>query len=173
MLPVVRAAEQFVRDARLAKASGGPALPFVQRLALAVDAGMRELLPARKSPVARYGSIRLAGTGTMTVGGTVTPAAVLTGSGSLTPPRMVFLGDAGTASDNLAVEVIDSRSGLLGLSYGQLLPLVLIWLIVLVIPALVQQANLSPEIQVTLDAYDGVLAALAVGVTFRFLDKRK
>jgi hypothetical protein len=48
--PIVQAADQFVRDARRAKASGGPALPFAQRLALAVDAGMRELLPSRKRP---------------------------------------------------------------------------------------------------------------------------
>jgi hypothetical protein len=41
--PIVQSAEQFVRDARRAKADSGPALPFAQRVALAVDAGMREL----------------------------------------------------------------------------------------------------------------------------------
>ena len=45
---ILQAAEQFVRDARRAKGSGGPALPLPQRVALAVDVGVRELLPARK-----------------------------------------------------------------------------------------------------------------------------
>ncbi len=52
-MPVVRAVDQFLRDARRAKASGGPALPIVQRVALAVDAAMREILPARLDATAQ------------------------------------------------------------------------------------------------------------------------
>jgi hypothetical protein len=47
--PIVQAAEQFVRDARRVKGRGGPALPFPQRVALAVDAGMRELLASAQA----------------------------------------------------------------------------------------------------------------------------
>jgi hypothetical protein len=45
------AAEQFVRDARRAKTSGRPALPFAEWVALAVDAGLRELRPSPGSLV--------------------------------------------------------------------------------------------------------------------------
>ena len=55
----------------------------------------------------------------------------------------------------------------------QILALVLLWLVVLAVPAAVTATDLSPEVQAALDAYDGILAALAVEITFRILDKRK
>jgi hypothetical protein len=42
--PIVKSVEQIVRDARLAKASCGPALPIVQRVALVVDPSWANLV---------------------------------------------------------------------------------------------------------------------------------
>ena len=41
--PIAKAFDRFLRDARKAKTSGGPALPLVQRVALMADASMPRL----------------------------------------------------------------------------------------------------------------------------------
>lgn len=88
LLPLVRAVDQIVRDARLAKASGGPALPTVQRVALAVDAAMREILPARMDATAQPATLEVS----------VAFPAVIIGSGGVTLPPM-RLGGQGTVQD--------------------------------------------------------------------------
>ena len=149
-MPIVRAVDQFVRDARMAKASGGPALPIVQRVALAVDAAVREIMPARLDATAQPA----------TVEGSVAFPAVIVGSGGLALPR-VGIAVQGTVRDRRSVTA------------GQVLVLVVVWLLVLVMPVAIADTNLSPETQQTLDAYYGAVAALAAGLTFYILDKRR
>lgn len=57
--PIAKAVDQFLRDARQAKTSGGPALPLVQRLALMADASLRELLSTDERQVAHQGDGRI------------------------------------------------------------------------------------------------------------------
>lgn len=98
--PIVQAAEQFVRDARRAKTSGRPALPFAQRVAFAVDAGIRELLPSAPLHATAQPS---------TIEASVSIPTPVIGTGSLTLPRMVFSGQG----------VVENRaSGLAALSDG-------------------------------------------------------
>lgn len=58
----------------MAKASGGPPLPIVQRVALAVDAAMREILPARLDATAQPATVEVS----------VAFPAVIVGSGGVT-----------------------------------------------------------------------------------------
>ncbi len=103
--PIVQAAEQFVRDSRQAKTSGGPALPFAQRVALAVDAGIRELLPARE-PVVHE----------VTLSTTVIGTASLTGVGTVTARGSIALPQMGIAAQGT---VEDRRGWLTGMTDGQ------------------------------------------------------
>jgi hypothetical protein len=65
-------AERIMRDARQGKTSGvGPVPPFQQRLVHAVDAAMRELVPARQ-PVAHQRAAQLTVAPVMTATATVT-----------------------------------------------------------------------------------------------------
>jgi hypothetical protein len=162
--PIVQAAEQFVRDARRVKGRGGPALPFPQRVALAVDAGMRELLPARRQPVAHQATASLTVTPVLKATAEVAAAAGIAPS----PTVYVYDGDVITFSESASVEVRDSRNDMA----GRILALVLVWLIVLVIPVAAWDANLPPEVQALVDAYDGILANVAVAITFDILGMR-
>jgi len=107
--PLVQAAEQFVRDSRRAKTSGGPALPFAQRVALAVDAGLRELLPARMDAIVHPATLETS---------VAFPApTVITGSGGVALPKMSLSGQ-GT--------VENPPSGQAERSVGQIFALVLV-----------------------------------------------
>jgi hypothetical protein len=98
----------------------------------------------------------------------------INGGVALSPTVFVSDRDVITLSETASVEEFDSRRRVLaGLSDGQILTLVLIWLIVLVIPAAAWDANLPTEIQALVDVYDGVLANVAVAITFDILGKRK
>jgi hypothetical protein len=165
--PIVKAAEQFVRDARRAKGSGGPALPFPQRVALAMDAGVRELLPARKQPAAHQRSAALKVNVAMTATAEVAAAAGL----ALSPTVYVYDGDVITVSESASVEVRGSwRSGLAALSDGEILFLILVWLYALVLPWF--GSALPPELHSMLtDGY--ATFALALAITWRLLDKKR
>jgi hypothetical protein len=149
--PLVQAAEQFVRDSRQAKTSGGPALPLAQRMALAVDAGLRELLPARMDADVRPVTIEVS----------VAFPAVIVASGGLVLSPMSIAGQ-GTVEDR--------PSGLAALSDGQIVVLVLVWLFASVLPLL--GSALPPELQAMLsDSY--ATFAFALSITWRIRDKRK
>ena len=148
--PIVQAAQQFVRDARRAKASGRPALPFAQRVALAVDAGLRELLPARMDADVRP----------VTLEASVAFPAVIVASGGLVLSPVSIAGQ-GTVQDRRAVIA------------GQVLVLLIVWLLVLVLPVAIAMAGLSPDTQLILDTYYAALLAIAVEVTRRCLDKHR
>jgi len=169
MEPVVRAAQQFVRDAQQAKARGGPALPFAQRVALAVDAGIRELVPEPKRPVAHHRTAGLVVNISSAASARVTTGAGLT----IQPVFGAVRGDTAAATETVAVEVLDSRRGLAGLNAGQILALVLVWLLLLAMPVAIVDAKLSQEAQQAAEAYYAVAVALAVKITFRIVDTRK
>ncbi len=151
--PIVQAVEQFVRDSRRAKIGRGPALPFAQRVALAVDAGMRELLPAPLHadvhPLTIEASVSIP-----------TPT-VITGSGSVALPKMSLSGQ-GTVENR--------RSGVAALSAGQILALALIWVVAYVLPIYLYSQSSTPS---TLIEGDVAAFALAYDITCRILDKRK
>jgi len=148
--PILQAAQQFVRDAQRTKAYGGLALPFAQRVALAVDAGLRELLPARMDADVRP----------VTLEASVAFPAVIVASGGLMLSPMSIAGQ-GTVQDRRAVIA------------GQVLVLVIVWLLVLVLPVAIAMAGLSPDTQLILDTYYAALPAIAVEITRRRLDKHR
>ncbi len=162
--PIAQAAEQFVRDARRAKTTGGPPLPFSQRIALAVDAGMRELLPARAVAHQR--------TAALTVPVTFAAVAKVATGGGLALSPMVFVsdGDVATVTESEAVQVLDSPTGLAALSDGQIVFLVLVWLYAFVLPWF--GSALSPEFHAILSDHYATIA-IALGITWRMLDKNK
>ncbi len=161
--PIVQAAEQFVRDARRAKADGGPALPFAQRVALAVDAGMRELLPTPVHAIAHPGTISAAVSVPL-------PTITVSGSLALPPMRMVAFGEVGSASDSLSVERRGPRPSLAEFSDGQIVFLVLVWLYAVWLPWF--GSRLPPELHGMLS--DSLATfAIALSITWRIRDKHK
>jgi hypothetical protein len=110
---------------------------------------MREILPARLDATVQPATLEVS----------VSFPAVIVCSGVTLPP-MGFAGQ-GTVQDRRAVIA------------GQVLVLVIMWLLVFVAPAVIAETNLSSGTETTLDAYYGAYAALAVGITIRYLDKRK
>jgi hypothetical protein len=159
--PIVQAAEQFVRDARRAKADGGPALPFAQRVALAVDAGMRELLPTPVHAVAHPGTVSVS---------VPFPTITVSGSLALPPMRMVGLGDVGSASDSLSIERRGPRRGLSELSDGEIVALVLVWIYAVWLPWF--GSRLPPGLHGMLSDSLGTFA-IALAITWRIRDKHK
>jgi hypothetical protein len=99
---------------------------------------------------------------------TVTP--VMTATARVTPGSDLMVEDAASTRDGT---VENPPSDQAERSIGQVFVLVLLWLVVLAVPAAVKATDLSPEAQAMLDTYDAMLAALAVKITFRILDKHK
>jgi hypothetical protein len=153
LLPLVRGVDQIVREARLAKASGGPALPLVQRIALIVDSSLNEWLSTGERPVVHQA------TAALTVNVTMSATATVTASGGLAMRRMGLAGQG----------TVQNRRSVIG---GHLLIMVILWLLVLVSPAAIMKANLSSGAATMLDAYYGAVAATAVAVTIDYLQKR-
>ncbi len=140
-------------------ASSGPVPPLHDRVVRAVGAAVRELAPAGQPviqpalfPATVIGQSGRTGVGTIMV----------TGSLAMAPARFSGQVTVQNPADISAEQRI-----------GQVLGLVLVWLVVLAIPAAVAAENLPPEVQAMADAYDAILAALAVKITFRYFDKRK
>lgn len=158
---LVQGAQQFVRDNQQAMASGGPVPPLRLRVLRAVGVAIAELAPAAEHPV-RQGGFH----GYATVVGRFAGTAIRTDDGAVT-----FSGSVALPAPRVAgqMTVQDRR----GPHAGQILALVLLWLVVLAVPVAVMATDLSPEAQAMLDAYDAMLAALAVKITFRILDKRE
>ena len=151
--PIIQAAEQFVHDARRAKTNGGPVLPFAQRVALAVDAGMRELLPTPLHAVVHQETLELS---------VVFPTpTVITGSGGLTLPR-ISIGGQGTVEDR--------RGWFAGMSAGQILAVVLVWLVAYALPIYLYSQSPTPS---TLINADVATFAFAYTITCQVIAKRK
>jgi hypothetical protein len=144
-LLIVRAAEEFARDT-----------PLARRLARAVDAGMRELLSPPEHPVVHN----------VTIHGTVAAVSTLAAVGTITASASLALPRIGIAAQGT---VENPPRGLAGLSDGQMLALVLVWLFAIALPRV--QAVLTPEMQAILSNYYATLG-LALIITWRISDKR-
>src|ERR1039457_6677000 len=154
--PIVQAVQQFAR------ADGWPVQPFPQRVARAMDAAIRELLAPPPPPDVRSGSFvgYASGVGTVTGIASVTGVGTVTASGSVAMPPMRTAGQ---------MTVKNRSSWIVGLSDGQLVFLVLVWLIAFVVPLL---PDLPPKLHATLsDSY--ATLALALAITWRIRDKHK
>ncbi len=151
---IAEAAAQMARIGPWPKTGGG-ALPLPLRLAAAVDADMRDLLPARE-PVVHQ----------MTLATTVTGTADLTGVGTVTGTGNVALPPM-WASGQMTVK--DRPKGLAALSDGGIVFLVLVWLYALVLPWF-GSAALPPELHAMLtDGYATI--AIALAITWRIRDE--
>jgi hypothetical protein len=150
--PIVEAARQFVRDAQRACESGSATLPFAQRVALAVDAGIREFLPSAPLHATVY---------PQTVAGSVAIPTPIVGSGSLALPRVGFSGQG----------TVENRAGgLAALSDGQVVFLVIVWLFAVIVPVLGSALPLAFHALLS----DSVATfAFALSVTWRIRDSSK
>lgn len=171
--PIARAAQQFIRDARHARARGGAPLPFAQRIALAVDAGIRELLPTREPAVFHLachgtlpGAASLNGVGTL-AGVAVADAAALVGVRTI----MINACFAAAPMRSAAQGTRKKRlRGLAELSDGQIVFLVFVWIYAVFLPWF--GSALPPELHGMLtDGY--ATFALALAITWRMLDKKR
>lgn len=149
--PIVRAAQQFVDDARAAQAQAGTPLPFAQQITLTVDAGIREVISA----VQGEGGLVLGNIG-MNITATVVADI-----------------DVIRVTEHASVVVLEESgklpSGDQAAKAGQLLVLVLVWILALGGP--IAQQALAPEAQAVL-TNELATFGLALMITWRILDKR-
>lgn len=156
-LPIVRAARQFVDEARAAQANTGSPLPLAQQVALAMDAGIRQVI----ATVQGEGMGRVVyGSANLTLGLSVVASADVIRATE--QAHVVILEESGKATDEL------SRQGR-AVRAGHLLALVLVWLLAFFLPVIGHL--LPPKVQSVLtDEY--ATLALALGITWRMLDQR-
>ena len=144
---IAQATEQLARCASSPKIGMGLGL---LRLAGVMDTSMRELLSPGSAATAEVAA-----------------------AGGLAPSPTVFVssGDVATASEGESVDERDSRRrALAGLSGGQILALVLVWLIAYGLPIYLYSQSPTPS---TLIEGNLATVALAYDITCRILDKRK
>lgn len=134
-----------------------PSIPY--RVVRAVGAAVRELGVARQ-PVVRHVALYDAGSAV----DAVAFAGVATAAGSAPMPQVV-------TEDHVGV---DRRPGpLAALDAGQILTLVLIWLVMLGLPFVIVDSKLSTDTKLILGFYYGVLGNLAVEITFGIIEQRR
>jgi hypothetical protein len=148
--PIAKAFDRFLRDARKAKTSGGPALPLVQRVALMADASLRELLSSGERPVAHQATAALA----------INITAEVTAYGSVTLPRLGVSGQMAKPNCRRGIDVYQ-------------LVVVVLWLLVLVGPEAIAKANLSSGATATVDDYYAVIAAIGPAITVDYYQRRR
>jgi len=155
---LVQGAEQFVRESPEASTGAGPVPPIPYRVLRAVGAAVRELGAARQ-PVVRHVALYDAGSAV----DTLAFAGLATATASAPMPRVLTADHAG----------VDRRPGpLAALDAGQILALVLIWLVMLGLPFVIVDSRLSTDTKLILGFYYGVLGNLAVEITSRIIEQR-
>lgn len=153
---LAQGAQRFIRDGQQAMASSGPVPPLQDRVVRAVGAAMREFAPGRLPvihpvllPTTVIGHSRVTGGG------------AITATGSLAMAPMSFSGHA---------TVEKRRRRLAKFSDGEIVFLVLVWIYAVWLPWV--GSKLPPELHAMLtDSY--ATMAIALGITWRMLDKHK
>jgi hypothetical protein len=141
--PIVQAAQRLIRDVQWPGTSGTFRLPVSLRMALAADAGIGQLVPVARDVV-------VAGVPAMIR--VEAPPGEVSGTGSAALPPMKAAGQG----------TVEKRpTGLAALSDGQIVFVVLVWLLAVALPMLA--TVLPPEAHAVLtDSYATFAIALAV-----------
>jgi len=151
VIPIVRAAQGAVDDARAAQAAAGRSLSPGLELAVAMDAGMRELLAA-----ARQQRSVLIHVPTLTVGVGF-------------PPVSVVVSDTGVATDTLSVR--DGSSTDVGMPLdAKTVFLAILWVFAILLPLKI--GLLSPDVQTIIRDYLVTVGTTLV-IHWRVQDSRK
>lgn len=171
--PIVRAVQQFIRDARQARAMGDAPLPFTQRIALAVDAGIRELLLPREPAIlhlASHGTLPatagLSGVGTL-AGVAAADAAALVGVRAIMINACFTVAPVRFAAQGTREKRL---RGLAELSNRQIVFLVFVWIYAVFLPWFGSALPLELHGMLT-DGFATV--AIALAITWRLLDKKR
>jgi hypothetical protein len=144
--PMIESVQRAAEAAQQIQQSYGLALMFTRDIASAMDAGMAKLAEAVR------------GQALLRVDAIVQP---LTVTGSVTfPAASIMTAEAKVSSPAVKDRRLDAQAA----------ALVLMWVIVLTMPA--AQALLPPEVQAILNSYCGAIA-LALTVQYRMNDRRK
>ena len=152
VIPIVRAAEQYVDEARAAQAAAGPSLLSGREVALAMDAGMRELFAA----VYQQRSV-------------VVHGLVATAIGSAPAPTVVV-------RDGDVIRADDREVGLLSQSDigvpldAKTVFLAILWVFAILLPLKI--GLLSPDVQTIIRDYL-VTVGTALIIHWRVTDSRK
>jgi hypothetical protein len=151
VLPIVRAAQQYADEARAAQAAAGPSLLPGSEVALAMDAGMRELFAAVRQQ--RNVSVHLP------------PATV---SVRAHPVSVVF-GDAGAAADTLSVR--DESTADVGMPLdAKTVFLAILWVFAILLPLKI--GELPPDVQTIIRDYLVTVGTVLI-IHWRVQDSRK
>jgi hypothetical protein len=164
VMPIVRAAQQYMEDARAALADAGPSLPPARELALAMDTGMRELIAAVRGQAEHrtvYGSAIGYASGIVTA----------TGHAIRAPMILAEFGEAGAATDTLTVSRRDDSPADVGMPLdAKTVFLAIIWVFAILLPLKI--GELPPDVQTIIRDYL-VTVGTALIIHWRVTDSRK
>jgi hypothetical protein len=148
--PIIRASQVYVEQAQAMQAKAGPILESGAHAALAMDAGMLELMAAVREHALRRvaASANLAAT-----------------------PKLIVSADTAAGTESMTVTVDDGSGNAVSSQIDvMLLAVLILWLIALVLP--LAETDLTSNQQQILNEYIGTVP-LALIVSWRMLDKRK
>lgn len=155
LAPLIHAAQQHLEDARREMTAAGPSLASGQELALAMDAGMKELLWSLCRRIVYAPALPVAGA-----------------IGFAHPALVVYVTDTDTVTmtEDQTMAVQESRSPAVHID-AMTVFLAILWLF-LILLALGPLLGLSAEVQLIIG---GLIANVSFGltITFRVIDKRK
>jgi hypothetical protein len=168
-MPIVRAAQQHVEEARAAQAEAGRPLLSGRDVALAMDAGMRELLAAvrQQANQKRGVSVELP-TARVTIAA-LPVSVVVGGSGAMAPMRAAGLFEVGTATDTLTVEKDAQTDPGMPLD-AKTVFLAVLWVFTILLPLKMDQ--LPPEVQIIIRDYVSTVG-VTLAIWWRVNDGRK
>lgn len=153
-MPIVRAAQRYVEEARAAQAAAGPSLLSGREAALAMDAGMHELLAA-----VRQQSEHRAG------------YSNIVGSLGLAPMGMAGVAEVSVTTDTASVAVVDDSPADVGMPLdAKTVFLAILWVFAILLPLKI--GLLSPDVQAIIRDYL-VTVGTALIIHWRVTDSRK
>jgi hypothetical protein len=152
-MPIVRAAQQYVDEARAAQAAAGSSLLSGREVALAMDAGMRELIAAVRQQSPHRTDISFVG------------------SVALAPFAVAGVAEVSVAADTATVTVRDDSPADVCMPLDvKTVFLAILWVFAILLPLKIGQ--LSPDVQAIIRDFVGTIS-LALIIHWRVQDSRK
>jgi len=168
-MPIVRAAQQYAEESCASQAEAGRPLLSGRDVALAMDAGMRELLAAvrHQAEQKRGVSVELP---TFNVTIAALPVSVVVGgSAALAPMRAAGVIEVGAATDTLTVEKDTEADPGMPLD-AKTVFLAVLWVFTILLPLKMDQ--LPPEVQTIIRDYVSTVG-VTLAIWWRVNDGRK
>jgi hypothetical protein len=168
-MPIVRAAQQYVEEARAAQAEADRPLLSGRDVALAMDVGMRELLAAVRQQAEQNRGFSVALPTAMVRIAALRESAVVSGSGAMAPMRAAGVIEIGAATDTLTVQKEVPAGPGMPLD-AKTVFLAVLWVFTILLP--LKMDKLPPEVQTIIRDYVSAVS-VTLAIYWRVQDGRK